>query len=65
MPKIPKLAGRRVGPITTVTLLWDVWKRIPPKQRKRIVAQARKHGPRLVKQAVKARSRSRRRRFRS
>jgi hypothetical protein len=61
MPKIPKLAGRRVAPIATATVLWDVWRRIPPKQRKLIVAQARKHGPRLVKQAVKARKKSRRR----
>ena len=59
MPKIPKLARRRVGPLATATLLWDVWKRIPPKQRKQIVDQARTHGPRLIKQAVKARSKRR------
>ena len=59
MPKIGKLGSRRIGPLTTVTVLWDVWKRIPPKQRKQIVDQARKHGPRLIKQAVKARSKAR------
>ena len=61
MPKIPKVARRRITPLATATVLWDVWKRIPPKQRKQIMAQARKHGPRLIKQAVRARSKSRRR----
>ena len=61
MPKTPKVARRRITPLATATVLWDVWKRIPPKQRKQIMAQARKHGPRLIKQAVRARSKSSRR----
>jgi hypothetical protein len=60
MPKIPKLAGRRVGPLATAAVLWDVWKRIPPKQRKQIIAQARKHGPGLIKHAMKVRRKPRR-----
>lgn len=54
------MLGRRAGPWATVFLVWDLWKRIPPKHRKKIVVQARKHGPRLVKQAIDARRRSRR-----
>jgi hypothetical protein len=57
MPKLGRLAGRRVGPWGTALVVWDIWKRIPPKHRKRILQEARKHGPRLAKQAIKARRR--------
>jgi hypothetical protein len=42
---------RRLGPVGTALLLLDVWRRLPPRQRRWVLAQARKHGPRLVKQA--------------
>ena len=42
---------RRLGPFSTALLLWDVWRRLPPRQRRWLRAQARKHGPTLVKQA--------------
>ena len=32
---------------------WQVWRRIPPQQRRLIIRQARKHGPTVVKQARK------------
>jgi len=48
-----------VGPWATALLLWDLWKRIPPKHRKRIISQARKHGPRIAKQFFAARRRRR------
>src|SRR3954469_20885672 len=35
--------------------LWEVWRRIPPKHRKRLLQQARTHGPRLARQAVSSR----------
>jgi hypothetical protein len=58
---MPKLRlGRRAGPWGTALALWELWRRIPPKQRQRILKQARKHGPRLAKQAVKARRNRRR-----
>jgi hypothetical protein len=60
MPKLPRILRRRVGPLSTLLLAWDVWKRIPPKQRKRLLAQARKHGPRLARQAYNARRRTKR-----
>ncbi|HUZ16550.1 MAG TPA: hypothetical protein VMU72_10315 [Gaiellaceae bacterium] len=34
---------------------WDVWRRLPPKQRKQALSLARKHGPKVAKQIVKAR----------
>jgi hypothetical protein len=49
MPRL-KLT-RRLGPVGTALLLLDVWRRLPPRQRRWLLAQARTHGPRLVKQA--------------
>jgi hypothetical protein len=52
MPRV-KLT-RRLGPVGTMLAIWDLWRRLPPKQRRWVVKQARKHGPRLAKQAVAA-----------
>lgn len=51
---------RRLGPLGTALTLWDIWRRLPPRQRRFIVEQARRHGPRLAKQAATA-ARNRRR----
>jgi hypothetical protein len=51
---------RRAGALGTALTLWDLWRRLPPKQRRFIVKQARMHGPRLAKQALAA-SKNRRR----
>ena len=59
MPKLGGKLGRRAGPWGTALAIWELWKRIPPKHRKRLIQQARKHGPRLAKQAIKARRKSR------
>jgi hypothetical protein len=32
---------------------WDIWRRIPPRHRKMLLTQARKHGPMVVKQMRK------------
>jgi hypothetical protein len=59
---MPRLGfTRRLGPVGVVLTLWDVWRRLPPKQRRWVMRQARAHGPRLAKQAVNA-QRARRRR---
>jgi hypothetical protein len=34
---------------------WDIWRRIPPRQRKALLKQARKHGPTIAKRAVQYR----------
>jgi hypothetical protein len=60
MPKLGPLLGRRAGPWGLAFALWEIWKRIPPKHRKRLLQQARQHGPRLAKQAYKARRGTRR-----
>ena len=57
---MPRLVTRRLGPFGVALTLWDVWRRLPPKQRRWVVRQARAHGPRMVKQAMDA-QRARRR----
>jgi hypothetical protein len=37
---------------------WDVWRRLPAKQRKQALGLARQHGPKIAKQIVKARRRA-------
>jgi hypothetical protein len=50
---------RRVGAIGIALTAWDIWRRIPPRHRKTIIQQARKHGPPLVVRILQG-SRSRR-----
>jgi len=50
---------RRAGALGTALTLWDLWRRLPPKQRRFLVKQARAHGPRLAKQALAAKNRRR------
>jgi hypothetical protein len=59
MPRLP--LTRRLGPFGTALLLWDVWRRLPPSQRRWVVEQARVYGPRIVKQARDAQQSRRRR----
>jgi len=51
---------RRVGPVGVALTAWDIWRRLPPKQRRFLAQQLRRHGPRLAKQALRA-QRARRR----
>jgi hypothetical protein len=57
-----RLVTRRMGPVGLALTAYDIWRRIPPRHRKRLLAEARKHGPRLAKAAVNSRRRTRRRR---
>ena len=45
MARVGKL---RPGPIGVAMTLFDVWRRLPPKQRKQVVELARKHGPKAA-----------------
>jgi hypothetical protein len=38
----------RPGPIAVAIALYDVWRRLPPRQRKQVLALARKHGPKAA-----------------
>jgi len=58
---MPRLVTRRLGPVGVALTVWDVWRRLPPQQRRWMMQQARTHGPRIAKQAV-ASQRARRKR---
>jgi hypothetical protein len=45
MARIGKL---RPGPIGLAITLYDVWRRLPPRQRKQLLQLARKHGPKAA-----------------
>jgi hypothetical protein len=60
MPRLRRLLYRRMGPVGVVLTAYDIWRRIPPKHRKRILREARKHGPRLARAARQHRNGKRR-----
>jgi hypothetical protein len=43
-----RLLSRRAGPIGLVLTAYDIWRRLPKKQRRQILNAARKHGPRAA-----------------
>ena len=45
---------RRPGAIGLALTAYDIWRRLPPSQRRRILAEARKHGPRIAAAAAGA-----------
>ena len=50
---------RRAGPIGIALTAWDLWRRLPPRQRKQVLDIARKHGPKVAARVMQARSRAR------
>jgi hypothetical protein len=52
-----RFLARRAGPLGLALTAWDLWRRLPPRQRKQIVNIARKHGPKVATRVVQARSR--------
>jgi hypothetical protein len=55
MPRLTSLFTRKMGPVGLALTAYDIWRRIPPKHRRRLIAEARRHGPRLAKAAVERR----------
>jgi hypothetical protein len=50
-----------MGPVGLFLTAYDIWRRIPPRHRRRIVAETRRHAP-TVARAVRQRARRRPRR---
>ena len=50
---MPRLGRLRPGPVGIAITLFDVWRRLPPKQRKLVLAMARKHGPKAASKLMK------------
>ncbi len=42
----------RPGAVGIAFTVYDVWRRLPPKQRKQALALARTHGPRIAAKAL-------------
>jgi hypothetical protein len=60
MPRMSRLFTRKMGPVGLALTAYDIWRRIPPKHRRRLIAEARRHGPRLAKAAIERRRRPKR-----
>jgi hypothetical protein len=50
MPRIP----RGAGPVGLALSAYDVWRRLSPKQKKLVMEQVKRHGPRVAGQAVRS-----------
>ena len=44
----------RPTPWALTIAAWDIWRRLPPAQRRQLLILARKHGPKLAARATKA-----------
>jgi len=62
VPSGRRLLSRRAGPLGIALTAWDLWRRLPPKQRKQVLALARKHGPKVAARVLRARQTYRNRR---
>jgi hypothetical protein len=54
---VARMFSRRLAPVTLALTAYDIWRRIPPEHRRRILSEARKHGPRIARAAVDRRRR--------
>jgi hypothetical protein len=50
-----RLLTRRAGPVGLALTAYDIWRRIPQRQRKQLIEAARKHGPRVAAQMINRR----------
>ena len=50
-----RLLTRRTGAVGLALTAWDIWRRIPPKQRRMLMRQARKHAPVVARRAMEYR----------
>jgi len=51
MPAMPRARFRGPAAISVALTAWDVWRRLPPSQRRLVAALARKHGMKVAKHA--------------
>ena len=50
-----RLLTRRAGPVGLILTAYDLWRRLPPKQRQQLLDATRRHGPRLASRAAQRR----------
>jgi hypothetical protein len=58
MPRVPRLT-RKLGPLGLALTAWDIWRRLPPRQRKQLLNIARKHGPKVAARVMRAGAKAR------
>jgi hypothetical protein len=51
---MPRFGKFRPTPWALTVAVWDIYRRLPPAQRKQLMKLARKHGPKLAARAAKA-----------
>jgi hypothetical protein len=49
VPRRPK-----AKPLAIALTAWDIWRRLPPRQRKQVLNIARRHGPRVAARVLRA-----------
>jgi hypothetical protein len=58
---VARIGKLRPGPVGLALAMYDIWRRLPPRQRKQLMALARKHGPTVAKRLVEVQRRRGRR----
>jgi hypothetical protein len=53
---VRRLLFRR-SPVGIALTAWEVWRRLPPQHRRRLLQAGRRHGPRIAAAAMKRRRR--------
>ena len=48
-----RLGKLRPGPVGVAITIYDIWRRLPPKQRKQVLDVLRKHGPTVASKLIK------------
>jgi hypothetical protein len=56
---MPRRLRPGIRPIGVALTAWDIWRRLPPRQRKQILNIARKHGPKMAARVLRAGARAR------
>jgi hypothetical protein len=54
---VPRLRPK-IGPLGIALTVWDVYRRLPPKQRKQLLELARKHGPTVATKLMRLKAAS-------
>jgi len=54
---VPRLRPR-LGPLGIALTVWDVYRRLPPKQRKQLLNLARTHGPTVATKLMRLKAAS-------
>jgi hypothetical protein len=60
---MPRLLRLRPGPIGVAMTLFDLYRRLPPKQRKQLLELARRHGPKAAAKVMQYQRARRGKRF--